>query len=474
MPRERLIPLIVAVALFMENMDSTVIATSLPAIAADLGESPIALKLALTSYLLSLAVFIPASGWTADRFGARNVFRLAIVVFSIGSIGCAFSTSLSGLVASRIVQGLGGAMMTPVGRLLLVRSVDKSALVDAMAWFTMPALIGPVVGPPLGGWITTNFGWPWVFLINIPIGIIGVLLVTRYIEDVREPDPGAFDGIGFVLSALGVAGLAFGFSVAGMEVLPVAPILTILAVGAVSTALYIRHAGRTARPILALRLLAVPTFRASFVGGFLFRIGVGAIPFLLPLMLQLGFGLSPLQSGLITFSAAVGAFTMKTVAGRILRVFGFKPVLVVNAVACAFSIAACALFWPSTPYLVIFPVLIFGGFLRSLQFTSLNTIAFADIERKDMSAATSLASVGQQVSLSFGVASAALVLETLLHARGRTVLTVEDFHIGFVAVSLATACSCLVFARLARDAGAALTRNIPDQPVERAETAELS
>lgn len=468
MPRERLIPLIVAVALFMENMDATVIATSLPAIAADLGESPIALKLALTSYLLSLAVFIPASGWTADRFGARTVFRLAILVFTVGSIACGFAESLGGLVAARILQGLGGAMMTPVGRLLLVRSIEKRALVDAMAWLTIPALVGPVVGPPVGGWITTTFAWQWVFWINVPIGLLGIVLVSRYIEEVAEPDPGPFDTLGFVLSGLGVAGLAFGLSVAGLDMLPPVPVAAIIAVGVIAGALYVRHARRTARPILDLSLLAIPTFRASWYGGFLVRVGVGAIPFLLPLMLQLGFGLTPLQSGLITFAAAVGALFMKTLAGRLLRRFGYRTVLTVNAVLCGLSIAVCSLFGPATPYAAMVALLLAGGFFRSLQFTSLNTLAFADIDRERMSAATSLASVGQQVSLSCGVALAALVLETMLGWRGEATLKVADFHTAFIAVSTVTAASALVFARLKPDAGSALTAgtgsSAPEKP----------
>ncbi|CUU43958.1 High-copy suppressor of rspA [Blastochloris viridis] len=452
--------------MFMENMDATVIATSLPAIAADLGESPIALKLALTSYLLSLAVFIPASGWTADRFGARTVFRLAIAVFTVGSVACGFADSLAGLVAARVLQGMGGAMMTPVGRLLLVRSVDKSALVNAMAWLTVPALIGPMVGPPLGGWITTAFAWQWVFWINVPIGLIGIVLVTRYIEDVREPSPGPFDTTGFLLSGVGVAGLAFGLSVAGLEVLSLAATAAILVAGLAAAVLYVRHSRRTPQPILDLSLLAIATFRASFVGGFLVRVGVGALPFLLPLMLQLGFGLSPLQSGLITFAAAVGALSMKTVAGPILRRFGYRTVLTVNALLCAGSVAVCALFEAATPYWVVVGLLVAGGFVRSLQFTSINTIAFADIERARMSAATSLSSVGQQVSLSSGVAIGALVLETLLRLRGDTVLRVEDFHAAFLAVSLVTAAAALVFFRLTPDAGAALTARTAEDRAE--------
>src|SRR5437868_6812899 len=245
MSRDRLVPLIIAVALFMENMDSTIIATSLPAIAADIGANPLALKLAVTSYLLSLAVFIPASGWTADRFGARTVFRAAILIFVIGSIGCAFASSLSEFVVARIVQGMGGAMMTPVGRLVLVRSIDKHRLVDAMAWVTMPALIGPIIGPPVGGFITTYATWHWIFLINVPIGLVGIVLATRYIEDVRIEGLERFDLLGMVLAGLGVAGLAFGLSVVGLGLIPNWIIIALIMAGAASMAGYLVHARRT-------------------------------------------------------------------------------------------------------------------------------------------------------------------------------------------------------------------------------------
>src|SRR4051794_28152059 len=254
MNRDRLIPLIIAVALFMENMDSTIIATSLPAIAADIGANPLALKLAVTSYLLSLAVFIPASGWTADRFGARRVFRAAIAIFVIGSIGCAFAGSLSGFVLARIVQGLGGAMMTPVGRLVLVRSIDRRKLVDAMAWVTMPALIGPIIGPPVGGFITTYATWHWIFLINVPIGLVGVVLATRYIEDVRIEGLERFDLVGMVLAGAGVGGLAFGLSVAGLGLVPAWLIVALIAAGATCMTAYLVHARRTAAPVLDFSL----------------------------------------------------------------------------------------------------------------------------------------------------------------------------------------------------------------------------
>src|SRR6202000_109944 len=297
MQKERLIPLIVAFALFMENMDSTVIATSLPAIAADIGTSPLTLKLAITSYLLSLAVFIPASGWTADRFGARMVFALAVGVFMVGSIGCAMSTSVNDFVFARILQGMGGAMMTPVGRLVLLRSIDKSALVNAMAWVTVPALVGPVIGPPLGGFITAYFSWHWIFLINIPIGLLGIFMAQRFIDPIRSDNPERFDLYGRVLAGIGLAGIAFGLSVAGLNLLPWSVVAALVAIGAVSMTLYVIHARRTASPLLDFGLLRLPTMRASITGGFLFRLGIGSLPFLLPLLMQVGFGLFPPPAG---------------------------------------------------------------------------------------------------------------------------------------------------------------------------------
>ncbi|HWP16452.1 MAG TPA: MFS transporter, partial [Xanthobacteraceae bacterium] len=352
MSHDRLVPLIIAVALFMENMDSTIIATSLPAIAADIGANPLALKLAVTSYLLSLAVFIPASGWVADRFGARTVFRAAIGVFVIGSIGCALSGSLTHFVIARIVQGIGGAMMSPVGRLVLVRTIDKRNLVDAMAWVTMPALIGPIIGPPVGGFITTYVSWHWIFIINVPIGLVGIVLATRYIEDVRAPDLDRFDLVGMVLAGLGIAAVAFGLSVAGLGLLPPTMIVSLIVTGIIFLAAYGVHARNTSTPALDLTLLRIATFRANVVGGSLFRLGIGALSFLLPLMLQLGFDYNPLESGLVTFSAAVGAFGMKAFAARIIRRFGFKHILISNGLLASALTAACALFTPSTPFFV--------------------------------------------------------------------------------------------------------------------------
>jgi EmrB/QacA subfamily drug resistance transporter len=462
MSHSRIVPLIVAVALFMENMDSTVIATSLPAIAADIGANPLALKLAITSYLLSLAIFIPASGWAADRFGARTVFRAAIAVFVIGSIGCAMSGSLTDFVIARILQGMGGAMMTPVGRMVLVRSISKRELVGAMAWVTTPALIGPVMGPPVGGFITTYASWHWIFLINVPIGILGIVLATRYIPDLRAEQHERFDVKGIILAGLGIAGLAFGLSVAGLNFLPWQAVAALIVLGIIFTTAYVIHARRTTSPALDLTLFELPTFYASVVGGFLFRLGLGALPFLLPLLLQVGFGMTPFQSGLITFATALGSMSMKMVATTALRRLGFKTILVVNTMISAAFLAACAAFTAYTPIYAMVAVLLIGGFFRSLQFTSINTIAYAEVDPARVGKATALMAVGQQLSLSAGVAIGALAVETTVGLRGQPGIQASDFPPAFLLVALVSACATLVFLRLSPDAGAELANRMPD------------
>jgi EmrB/QacA subfamily drug resistance transporter len=456
-PYDRIMPLIVATALFMENMDSTVISTSLPAIARALDTNPLALKLAVTSYLLSLAIFIPASGWTADRFGTRNVFRTAIGVFVLGSIGCAASHSLEQFVLARIVQGMGGAMMTPVGRLILVRSIDKRLLVNAMSLVTIPALIGPICGPPLGGFITTFASWHWIFLINVPIGLVGIALVSRFIPNVYAEQQDPFDVLGVILSGLAIAGLAFGLSALGLEFLPTKIVVALIAAGAVSAVAYVIHAGRTPAPILDLSLLRLPTFRASIFGGFLLRLGIGALPFLLPLLLQVGFKLTPFQSGLITFTAALGAMFMKAAVASVLRRFGYRNVLVYNALISSAFLAACATFVQGMPFAAMVAILLSGGFFRSLQFTSINTIAYAEIEPAKMSRATALVAAAQQLSLSTGVAVGALVVEFMVRLRQSTTISINDFPPAFLFVSLLSASAVLIFARLPRDAGAELS-----------------
>jgi EmrB/QacA subfamily drug resistance transporter len=452
-PYDRIVPLIVATALFMENMDSTVISTSLPAIARALDTNPLALKLAVTSYLLSLAIFIPASGWTADRFGARNVFRTAIGVFMLGSIGCAASHSLQEFVLARIVQGMGGAMMTPVGRLIMVRSIDKKLLINAMSLVTMPALIGPICGPPLGGFITTYFSWHWIFLINVPIGLVGIVAATRFIANVHVERTDPFDYVGFVLSGLAIAGLAFGLSAMGLKSLPTGLVAALLALGAVSAVAYVIHAKRSPAPILDLSLLRLPTFRASIFGGFLFRLGIGALPFLLPLLLQIGFDLNPFQSGLITFTTALGSMFMKAAVASVLKRFGYRNVLLYNALISSAFLAACATFVHGMPYIAMVAILLSGGFFRSLQFTSINTIAYAEIEPPKMSRATAMVAAAQQLSLSTGVAVGALVVEITLRLKDTTTITVADFPAAFLVVAALSAGAALIFYRLAPDAG---------------------
>ena len=460
-PHFRTIALIVGAAMFMEQMDSTVLATALPSMARELGVSAPSLSIALTSYLISLAVFIPVSGRIADRFGARTVFRAAIAVFVLGSIGCALSGSIAQFVMARIVQGMGGAMMTPVGRLVLVRTVDRRELVNAMAWVSIPAMIGPLMGPPLGGFITTYFSWHWIFLINVPIGLVGIVLVTRYIENVRAEAREGFDAVGMVLSGIAVAGLTFGLSVAGFEIVPWPVVVAILLTGAVAAALYIAYARRVPAPILDFSLLKLPTFRASLVGGFMFRIGVGAMPFLLPLLLQVGFNLTPLRSGLITFTSTLGALFMKAAAPRMLKRFGFRQVLIWNAILGGLSISLCAIFRDSTPSWVMIGILMLGGFFRSLQFTSINALAYAEVPTSRMSRATALAAVGQQVSLATGVAIGALTVEIVVRMKDQATIMASDFPPGFLLVGLIAASSALIFMLLPPNAGAEMANRMP-------------
>jgi EmrB/QacA subfamily drug resistance transporter len=456
MHQRRLVPLIIATAFFMEHTDSTVISTSLPAIAGDLGADPIALKLALTAYLVSLAVFIPISGWMADRFGSRTVFAAALGVFMAGSLACAAASSLGGFVLARFFQGMGGAMMIPVGRLVILRSVPKSEVVQALATLTIPALIGPIMGPPLGGFITTYFSWRWIFFINIPIGLLGIFLTLRYIPNIREEAP-PLDVTGFLLSGIGMALLMLGLATSGRHLLPMEASLACMAVGGIMVLAYIPHMRRTRNPLLQLDLLKTSTYRASIVGGSLFRVGVGAVPFLLPLMLQLGFGLSPLQSGSITFVATAGALFVKALTKRILSRWGFRRVLTINALIGSSFIVAHGLFTITTPFWLMIVVLLLGGCFRSLQFTSINALGYADLAPRDMGSATSISGVVQQLSLSVGVALGGFVLEAAAQLRGGGTLIAADFGPAFYTVGAISALSAFAFWNLKPDAGAEMS-----------------
>jgi EmrB/QacA subfamily drug resistance transporter len=452
----RIVPLVLAIALFMEQMDSNVISTSLPAIAADIGTSPIALKLALTAYLVSLAVFIPVSGWMADRFGAKKVFRAAIAIFVVGSLACAASNSLAAFVVARFLQGMGGAMMTPVGRLVLIRSTPRSELVSAMAWLTIPAMVGPLVGPPVGGFITTFFSWHWIFLINVPIGVIGIWFATRFLPDNDERIIKPLDWPGFFLSGIAMSGVVFGLSVVSLPALPPLIGVVTVAVGLVCSVLYIFHARRVSDPLLNLKLFDNQVFRSAVFGGSVFRLGIGAIPFLLPLMFQLGFGMTPFQSGMMTFVSAIGAISMKFGAKRVFSLFGFRRTLMYGSLISAAFIAANGMFFPETPYGFIIGFLLIGGFFRSLFFTGVNALAFAEIPDAKTSQATPITAVAQQVSIALGVAMAGGILEISTALRGAP-LQLADFHIGFFVVAAVSATAFFWFAKLAPDAGRELS-----------------
>ncbi|HLW70471.1 MAG TPA: MFS transporter [Candidatus Binataceae bacterium] len=455
------VPTIVGCALFMQTLDSTVIATALPVIARSMGQNPIRLNLAITSYLLSLAVFIPISGWVADRFGARTVFRAAIAVFTLGSIFCGLSSTLMELVLARVLQGFGGAMMVPVGRLVVLRIVPKSGLVDAMSWLTIPAVLGPVFGPPVGGFIVTYSSWRWIFFMNVPIAIMGVILVTLYIPDIREDEAVPLDFRGFVLTGLGLAGLVFGFETIGRGMLPAGLVTAVMTIGGLCAALYFLHSRRITNPIVDLKLMRIHTFAASVLGGGLARMGIGALPFLLAMLLQIVFGLTPFASGLITFTSAVGALTMKFTVSPIVRRFGFRSVLIGNGVISGLLLVSYAAFRPGFPTTLMIATLLAGGFFRSLQFTALNTVAYADITLPLMSGASTLSSMAQQLFLSLGVTVAALTLHVSLAFRGASTLSANDFAAAFVVIGILSLASTLFFVPLEYHAGAEVSGHQP-------------
>lgn len=454
LPRSRTVPLIVAAALFMEHLDSTIIATALPVMAKDFGVPVVTLNLAITAYLVAVAVFIPASGWLADRFGARRVFVSAIGVFVSGSILCGLAPSVEVLILGRLVQGIGGAMMVPVGRLVMLRSIPKAELIPAMAWLTVPALVGPVIGPPLGGLIATYSSWRVIFWINVPIGLLGIALALAFLPPVREEERTPFDAVGFLLSAIGLAVAVTAFETLGRDVVPLPVSLATAAIGVAFLYAYVRHARGVERPLVDLRLLRIPTFGIAVAGGSLFRIGIGALPFLLPLQIQIGFGRSALESGLTTFVAAAAAMMMKVAAASIIGRFGFRSTLIVNSLLAGGMTASVALVGPETPLWVMMALLFVGGFFRSLNFTAINAIGYADIASPQMSRASALASMGQQLSLSAGVAVAAMIVHAVTPAGAEP--DAGRISIALAAVGLASGAAALIFARLGPDAGASV------------------
>jgi EmrB/QacA subfamily drug resistance transporter len=458
-PNYRVTALIIASAMFMEQLDSTVLATALPTMARYFDVSPSHMSIALTSYLLSLAVLIPASGSVADRFGARTVFSAAIVVFTLSSILCAQAHSLPMLVLARLLQGAGGAMMIPVGRLVLLRSVDRSDLISAMSWFLVPGMIGPLLGPPIGGMIVTYLDWRWIFYINVPIGVLGVVLTWAFIENARASARPPFDLKGFVLSGVCLACLLFGFETTSRNVGQPSVALALIGAGLASGAAYVVYAARARRttPILDLSLMRIRTFRVSVIAGSLSRITQGAQPFLLPLMMQLAFGMSAAQSGLLTFATVCGSLLMKAFAAPLLRRFGFRNVLVWNGILSSSLYALCAAFRQDWPHWALFAVLALCGFSMSLQFTAYNTVAYDDVPPERTAAANSFYTTFQQLMLSFGICTGALALTVSKTLAGHLHASVGDFSAAFLIVtgiSLLAAPVCLVYPG---NAGAAMS-----------------
>lgn len=445
--------MIIGSALFMQNLDSTAIVNALPTMARALGQEPLHLNLAITVYLLSTAVFLPVSGWVADRFGAKTVFQCAMVGFALSSLLCGLSQTLWHIVAARTLQGMAGALMAPVGRLVLLRSVPKSQLVQAMSYLTMPALLGPVLGPPIGGFIVTFLDWRWIFFINLPISLLGVALTARFMPNVREDTGAPLDIRGFVLSGLALAGVVFGMENVGRGVVPPAVVAALIGGGLVCGWLYYLHFRKARAPILDLDILRIQTFRAATVGGLFTRLSNGASPFLLSLLLQIAFGLSAFQTGLLTFASAAGALVMKITAGPIIRRFGFKTVLVVNTLVTTCTFGSYALFTAATPHALIILVLLTSGFFRSLQFTALNTLAYADVPQDHMSRATSFAGVFQQLAQSLGVGVSALLIRVILDLRHTQAMGQAEIGPGFVVVGALSLFSLFFLLPLPNDAG---------------------
>jgi EmrB/QacA subfamily drug resistance transporter len=445
------IPLVVGCAFFMEGLDSTMIAVSLPSMAQTLGSTALRLNLVITTYLLSLAVFIPVSGWIADRCGTRRVFCAAVLIFATGSALCGLSTSVPMLLSMRVIQGFGGAMMTPVGRLILLRSFPRAGLVSAMNWMTIPAMVGPTVGPIVGGLLTHYASWRWIFFLNIPMGMLGGSLALWLFEDYRAPAPTRFDITGFLLVGLGLGLLEFAIENLGRPIIAPWAGYACFAVSAAVFWLYYRHARVTPSPVLDLNLFKIKTFRIGSVIGGLCRMGLDATPVLLPLLFQVGFGMSPVQSGLLSFSSTLGAMAVRSFSRTILRVAGFRKTLIMGAILSAATTSGFALLSAGTPSAIIVAAVLISGCIRSIQYLALNTISFAEVPAPLLSRSTSVSGVAQQLARGFGVAIGAALLAIV---AGNHSVTVADFRIVFPLVGLIPLVSVFGFLRLGDADGA--------------------
>jgi EmrB/QacA subfamily drug resistance transporter len=449
------LPWLVAVAFFMESLDTTILNTAAPAIADALTVEPLSMKAVLSSYTLSLAMFIPISGWMADRFGTRRVFASAIGLFTLGSFLCGISTNIHVLVACRILQGCGGAMMLPVGRLTLVRTFARSELIRAMSFVSIPGLIGPMLGPVAGGLIVGYFHWSVIFFLNIPIGLCGLYLVYRHLPDYRAEQRRPLDIVGLILFGSGIALLSYVLEVFGEHTLSGVEMISLLGIAAALLAGYGLHSAETAFPLLRLPLFRIRTFRAAVVGSFVTRLGIGGIPFLFPLLYQVGLGFTPVQSGLLMMPQAIAAMSMKLSMPRILTRFGYRGVLLSNTLLLGLLIALFSTIGAATPLWLVVPQVFCFGFLSSLQYTSMNTLVYADVSAQDTSGASTIASTMQQMSVSFGVAAASLLTAIFIPDRFNTSAPqlIHGIHQAFLLLGGLTMLSTIVFRGLKDDDG---------------------
>jgi EmrB/QacA subfamily drug resistance transporter len=453
---KRLLPWLVAVAFFMESLDTTILNTAVPVVSKALAVTPLSMKSVLASYTLSLAVFIPISGWMADRFGTRRVFAAAIALFTLGSVLCGLTSDIHLLVACRMLQGCGGAMMVPVGRLTLVRSFARSDLLKAMSFVAIPSLIGPMLGPIAGGLIVGYLHWRVIFFVNLPIGLAGLVLVYLHLPDYREKDTPPLDILGLILFGSGVALLSYVLEIFGEHLLNTAEVVGLLCVSLLLLFGYALHSDRTDHPLLVMGLFKIRTFAAAVGGSFFTRLGIGGVPFLLPLLYQVGLGYSPIQSGLLIMPQAIAAMTTKAFLPRLLSRAGYRRVLVVNTVIIGLTLMLFATITPDTPiWLIVLQVFCYGA-LTSLQYTSMNTLVYADVPAARTSSASSLASTVQQLSVSFGVAAAGLVTVFFIPSdlRNNSAQFLKGLHLAFLVLGGFTIVSTLIFRKLKRDDGA--------------------
>ncbi|WP_224709657.1 MFS transporter [Klebsiella pneumoniae] len=452
--------LLVAGAFFMEFLDGTVIATALPDMARDFGVTAVELNIGISAYLITLAVLIPASGWIADRFGARAIFTLALAIFTLASVFCGLSTEVHIFVAMRILQGVGGALMVPVGRLAVLRTTPKHQLIKAIATLTWPALVAPIIGPPLGGFITRYASWHWIFFINVPLGLAAIILSLRIIPDIRETERRSFDLSGFITTSVAMVSLVTAMERLGDRQPQIWPTLALAALGFGCLLYSIRHFRRAAAPMVRLDALQVPTFRVTMYGGSLFRASISAVPFLLPLLFQVGFGMDPFHSGLLVLAVFVGNLTIKPATTPLIRWLGFRRLLLINGVLNVCSLLACALLTPQTPVWAIMLILYLGGVFRSIQFTGVSTLAFADVPAAQMSDANTLFSTASQLAVGLGITLGAIGIrlgEQVGDWLHLTELPGISFRLSFVFIALICLVGMIDSLHLAKTAGSSVS-----------------